>query len=86
MLKNKLLFYTFVWIDNSSPFATLTWSTGYLNLRMITHGTFMSSSEEILPKQEVFVRGSRQTCIDSACCAIDLIYETFTNYSFFQTW
>lgn len=53
---------------------------------MITHGVFMSVSEELLPEQEALVRKSRQISVDSACCAIDLIYETFSNYSFFQTW
>jgi len=53
---------------------------------MITHGVFMSLDEEIHPDHEEYVKQSRQTCIESACCAIDLIYETFANYSFFQTW
>lgn len=64
----------------------LTLDTGYLNLRMIIHGVFMSLSEAIHPDQEAPVRESRQNCLDSACRAIDLIYDTFTNYSFFQTW
>jgi hypothetical protein len=59
---------------------------GYLNLRMITHGVFMSESEKFLPEQDALVRESREISIESACCAIDLIYETFAHYSFFQTW
>lgn len=64
----------------------LTLTTGYLNLRMVIHGVFMSLSETVSSEQDVCIQQRRQTCIDSAARVIDLIYDTFTNYTFFQTW
>lgn len=46
----------------------------------------MGLSETIPSQLEASVQESKQICLDSACRTIDLIYDTFLNYSFFQTW
>lgn len=43
-------------------------------------------SEEIDSDLQWKVRDCQEKCIDSAGQAIDLIYDTFHNDSFFQTW
>lgn len=53
---------------------------------MVLHGRFFTLSEEIDLNLQWKVRDCQEKCIDSAGQAIDLIYDTFHNDSFFQTW
>lgn len=59
---------------------------GYYNLRMIIYGKFLTPSEDLNIDMTSTVREFQQNCIHSAGEAIDLIYETFRDESFFQTW
>jgi hypothetical protein len=59
---------------------------GYFNLRMVLHGKFFTQSGDIDSNLQWKVRDCQEKCIDSAGQAIDLIYNTFHNDSFFQTW
>ncbi|KAJ5812862.1 hypothetical protein N7447_009885 [Penicillium robsamsonii] len=59
--------------------------TRYYNLRMIIFGKSLAvteGTEADIPA----IRECQQICIESAGQAIDLIYDTFRNYDFFQTW
>lgn len=53
---------------------------------MVLHGKFFTLSEVPDPELQWKVRDCQEKCIESAGQAIDLIYETFQNDSFFQTW
>ena len=53
---------------------------------MILYGKFLTLSDAIEADVVSVVRDFQQQCIDSAAQAIDLIYETFRNETFFQTW
>lgn len=63
----------------------LTTLLGYYNLRMIIFGkslTVTKANDADMPA----IRECQQKCIESAILAIDLIYDTFRNHDFFQTW
>jgi hypothetical protein len=67
--------------------ALADFKAGYYNLRMVIHGSvFMTLSEPIDSNTDTSIRDSRQRCIESACQAIDLIYNVFRTDNYFQTW
>jgi hypothetical protein len=59
---------------------------GYYNHRMVVYGKFFTLLEEIDPDLQWKVRDCQENCTDSGGQAIDLIYVTFHNDSFCQTW
>ncbi|KAJ5782578.1 hypothetical protein N7457_004352 [Penicillium paradoxum] len=58
--------------------------TRYLNLRMIIFGKSLTLTE-VADEDMPAIRECQQKCIESASQAIDLVYDTFKNYEFFQT-
>lgn len=52
---------------------------------MIVHGKLLTVSE-IEADMASTVHECQNQCIESAFKAIDLMYDTFRNDSFFQTW
>ncbi|KAF9887692.1 hypothetical protein FE257_009645 [Aspergillus nanangensis] len=58
----------------------------YYNLRMIIYARSLTMSEAVGTDHESAVLECQEKCIESAGNAIDLIYDTFRNDSFFQTW
>ncbi|KIW13897.1 hypothetical protein PV08_06678 [Exophiala spinifera] len=58
----------------------------YLNLRMIVHAAFMTQADNGASGDAMPVREYQLKCLEAAESTIDLIYNTFLNDSFFQTW
>ncbi|OQD84496.1 hypothetical protein PENSOL_c118G06980 [Penicillium solitum] len=59
--------------------------TRYYNLQMIIFGKSLTVTEGTEAEMAT-IRECQQKCIESANQAIDLIYDTFRNSDFFQTW
>lgn len=75
--------------EQSSPLhperLLLTPDIGYYNLQMIIFGKSLTVTEGTEAEMAT-IRECQQKCIESANQAIDLIYDTFRNSDFFQTW
>lgn len=63
----------------------LSINIGYYNLRMIIFGKFWTLPD-VTEAEMSAIRECQEKCTESASKAIDLIYDTFLNYVFFQTW
>jgi len=62
---------------------------GYYNLRMVLNAVFLTIDETNETNDlatVAAVQESRQRCTESAGRAISLMYDTFSNDNFFQTW
>ncbi|KAJ5662028.1 uncharacterized protein N7477_009644 [Penicillium maclennaniae] len=59
--------------------------TRYYNLRMIIFGKSLTVTKGTEAEMAT-IRECQQKCIESANQAIDLVYDTFRNSDFFQTW
>ncbi|RVX73953.1 hypothetical protein B0A52_02843 [Exophiala mesophila] len=58
----------------------------YLNLRMMIHAVFMAKYQTPTTETLVSIRDHQCQCLQTAQNAIDLMFETFCEDDFFQTW
>jgi hypothetical protein len=75
-----------IWSNFNPIFVVSNYDSGYLNLRMVIHGVFMTDAKLNISDEGECLRKCQYLCIQSAEDAIDLIYSTFRTDNYFQAW